>query len=142
MVIGSIAAIGSSFYLDGLTSRVASALAAIHCATHGAYRLGVYYGFARDYQEGPEQGVHRVLGISPDEAQDIHERAIEMKTDEGLIGKLDERKNRPSALKCRRAAAWSACRFCAAQRRYATPGNKKPRNGGALRCFPRRPETS
>jgi hypothetical protein len=98
MVIESIAAIGTLFYFDGLTARVAPALAAIYCATQVAYRLGVYYGFARGYQEGREQGVHRVLGISPDEAQDINERAIEMEMDEGLTRKLDECKDRPSAL--------------------------------------------
>lgn len=98
MVIGSIAAIGSLFYFDGITARVVSVLVAIYGATQVAYRLGVYSGFARGYQEGHEQGVHRVLGISPDEAQDIDERATEMEMDERLIRKLDERKDRPSAL--------------------------------------------
>jgi len=98
MVVGSIAASSSLFYFDGVAARIASALAAIYCTTQVAYRLGVYYGFARGYQEGQEQGVHRILGISPDEAQDIHERATEMKMDEGLIKKLDERKDQPDAL--------------------------------------------
>ncbi|MDP1545347.1 MAG: hypothetical protein Q8L87_04935 [Anaerolineales bacterium] len=92
MVIGSIAAISSLFYFDSLTARVVSAFAAICCATQVTYRLGVYFGFARGYQEGQEQGVHRVLGISPDEAQDIDERATEMEMDEGLIKKFNERK--------------------------------------------------
>ena len=60
--------------------------------------MGVYYGFTRGYQEGQEQGVHRVLGISPEEAHDIGERATEMEMDDGLIKKLDERKDQPSAL--------------------------------------------
>jgi hypothetical protein len=98
MVAGFIAAFGSFFYFDGLTARIVSALAAIYCATQVAYRLGVYYGFARGYQEGQEQGVHRVLGISQDEAQDIHERATEMEMDDKLIKKLDERKDQPNAL--------------------------------------------
>jgi hypothetical protein len=98
MAIGSIAAFGSLFYFDGLTARIVFALAAIYCATQVAYRLGVHYGFARGYQEGQEQGVHRVIGISEDEAQDIHERAVEMEMDESLIQKLDERKDQPSAL--------------------------------------------
>jgi hypothetical protein len=98
MVVGAMAAFGSLFYFDGLTARIFCALVAIYCATQVAYRLGVYYGFARGYQEGQEQGVHRVLGISPDEAQDIHERATEMEMDERLVKKLDERQDQPSAL--------------------------------------------
>ena len=89
MVVGSIAAFGSLFYFDSYLARIVSALAAIYCASQVAYRLGVDYGFAHGYQEGQEQGVHRILGISPDEAQDIHERAIEMEMDEMLVKSLD-----------------------------------------------------
>jgi hypothetical protein len=98
MVVGFLVAAGSFFYFDGLPARILSALASIYCATQVAYRLGVYYGFARGYQEGQEQGVHRVLGISPEEAHEIGERATEMEMDDSLVKKLDERKDQPSAL--------------------------------------------
>ena len=98
LVVGSVAAFGSLFHFDSLPVRIVSALAAIFCTTQVAYRLGVYYGFARGYQEGQEQGVHRILGISPDEAQDVDERATEMEMDERLVKNLDERKDRPSTL--------------------------------------------
>ncbi|MEO8142860.1 MAG: hypothetical protein ABI654_01485 [Betaproteobacteria bacterium] len=98
MVVAAIAATGSLFYFDSLSARIFSALASIYCATQVAYRLGVYYGFARGYQEGQEQGVHRALGISPDEAHEIGEKATEMEMDDRLIKKLDERKDHPSAL--------------------------------------------
>jgi hypothetical protein len=46
------------FYYDSVLARILSALALIYCATQLAYRAGVYYGFARGYQEGHEQGVY------------------------------------------------------------------------------------
>jgi hypothetical protein len=98
MVVGFLGAVGSFLYFEGLSARIFSALVSIYCVTQVAYRLGVYNGFARGYREGHEQGVHRVLGISPEEAHDIGERAIEMEIDERLVKKLDERKDQPSAL--------------------------------------------
>ncbi len=98
MVVGFVAAVASFFYFESLSARIFSALVSIYCATQFAYRLGVYYGFARGYQEGQEQGVHRVLGISPEEAHEISERATEMEMDDRLIKKLDERKDQPNAL--------------------------------------------
>jgi len=98
MVVGLGVTVGSFFYFESLSARIFSALALIYCATQIAYRRGVYYGFARGYQEGQEQGVHRVLGISPEEAHEIGERAIEMEMDDGLIKKLDERKGQPRPL--------------------------------------------
>jgi len=98
MVAVFLVAVGSFFYFESFSARIFIALVSMYCATQVAYRLGVYYGFARGYQEGQEQGVHRVLGISPEEAHDIGERATEMEMDDRLIKKLDERKDQPSTL--------------------------------------------
>ena len=101
LMVGFIVAIGSLFYFDSLSARILSALASIYCATQVAYRLGVYYGFARGYQEGQEQGVHRVLGISPGEVNEIDEKATEMEMDDRLIKRLDERKDEASGRSAR-----------------------------------------
>ena len=98
MVLGFLVAVGSLFYFESLSARLFCALALIYCATQVAYRLGVYYGFGRGFQQGQAEGVRRVLGISANDASEIHDRAIEMEMDERLIGKLDERKDQPTAL--------------------------------------------
>ena len=91
MLVGLLIAVGLLFYFESLSGRILSALASIYCATQVAYRLGVYHGFAHGYQEGQEQGIHRILGISPEEAHEIGEKAIEMEMDDRLINNLDER---------------------------------------------------
>ena len=98
MVVGFLVAIGSLFYFESVAARLFCVLASIYCATQVAYRLGVYFGFARGFQQGHEEGVHRALGISPEEASEISEKATEMEMDDRLIKKLDERKDQPSAL--------------------------------------------
>jgi hypothetical protein len=95
MAVGFLAAVGSFLYFDGLWGRVLSALVTIYCAMQVAYRLGVGYGFTCGYQEGHEQGVHRVLGISPVEAHDIDERATEMEMDDRLLGERKGPAKRP-----------------------------------------------
>jgi len=98
MAIGFLVAGFSMFYFESVFARLICLLAMIFCATQVAYRMGVYYGFVRGFQEGHEEGVHRVLGISLDEASEIGERATEMEMDDRLIRKLDQGKDRPSAL--------------------------------------------
>ena len=93
MVAGFFVSVGSFVYFESFSARILSSLVSTYCATQVAYRLGVYYGFARGYQDGHERGVHRVLKLSPEEERDIDERAIEMEMEERLIKTLDERKD-------------------------------------------------
>jgi hypothetical protein len=85
MFTGFLVTLGLLFYFESFLARILFVLASIYCATQIAYRLGVYYGFTRGYQEGQEQGVHRVLGISHEQAHKIGERATDMEIDGGLI---------------------------------------------------------
>lgn len=98
MAIGFLVAGYSLFYFESVFARLFCLLAMIYCATQVAYRLGVYYGFVRGFQEGHEEGVHRVLGILPDDASEISERATEMEMDERLIKKLGQGEDEPRAI--------------------------------------------
>jgi len=80
------------FYFDKMIVRVIALVVILYCIGSLAYRSGVLYGYVRGYESGHEEGVHRALGITPDDARDIHDRAIEMEMDEMLIKKMDERK--------------------------------------------------
>ena len=93
MAVGFLAACGLFFYVPGYGARLACIAAMLYCAWQLAYRMGVYYGFMRGYQEGNTSGVKRVLGISDADAADARERAIEMQIDDGVVRRLDEQKN-------------------------------------------------
>ena len=93
MVGGFLVACGSLFYFRSGTAHLFSVIALIYCATQVAYRQGVYSGFARGFREGHENGVHRLLGISDEDASEIDERATEMEMDDTLIKKFDEHKS-------------------------------------------------
>jgi hypothetical protein len=94
---GFLLAGAAALYVESSAGRVVLALTAIFCVGQGAYRLGVYYGFMRGFQEGHENGVHRVLGISSEDAAEIKDRAIEMEMDERLIQNLDKHSDRPAS---------------------------------------------
>lgn len=98
MAIGFLVASCSLFYFKSDFAHIFSLFALIYCAAQVAYRQGVYYGFARGFQDGHEEGVHRLLSISPDDASEISERATEMEMDERLIQKLEEGRCQQSAL--------------------------------------------
>ncbi len=55
-------------------------------------RVGNPAGFIIGYEWGLSDGVYKVLGIHEKEAKDIYKRATEMKIDEDLIKRMDERK--------------------------------------------------
>jgi hypothetical protein len=57
MVVGSLIAASSFFYFSTFSGRLCSMIASIYFATQVAYRLGVYYGFARGFRQGREKVV-------------------------------------------------------------------------------------
>ena len=52
MVAGTLIGAGSFFYFTSFAGRLGSMVASIYFAAQVAYRLGVYYGFARGFQQG------------------------------------------------------------------------------------------
>ena len=57
MVLGLVVAVCSLFFFVPFAAGLVSMLASIYCATQVAYRRGVYFGFARGFEQGHEEGV-------------------------------------------------------------------------------------
>ncbi len=93
MGVGFVVAGFFLFFFQNFPARIFCLVALIYCVTQVAWRLGVYFGYSEGYRGGHEDGVHRALNISPDEASEISDRAREMEMDDRLIGKLDQTKN-------------------------------------------------
>lgn len=79
------------FFFQRSAVGIAAALVALYCAAHLCYRSGVLYGFERGYEDGNVSGVRKALGITPADAEDAHDRAIQMGLDEYLIAGFDEK---------------------------------------------------
>jgi hypothetical protein len=77
------------FFRRPIISEIAL-LFAIYCTGQLCYRAGVQYGYIRGYESGHEGGIHKVLGITSEDAKDIRERAVEMEMDEMVLNKWDE----------------------------------------------------
>ena len=90
MGVAFLVALAALFYLSSPITRIVCGVVSLYCAVQFSYRLGVYYGFMRGYQEGHQLGVHRVLGISDEQAGEINERATEMEIDDKLVKSLDK----------------------------------------------------
>ena len=60
MVVGTLISAGLFFYFATFAGRLGSVVASLYFATQVAYRLGVYYGFARGFQQGREQFVSAI----------------------------------------------------------------------------------
>ena len=52
--------------------------------------LGVYYGFKRGFRDGHQEGVRRVLSISPEDASEIYDKVIEIEMEDRLIKNLSK----------------------------------------------------
>ena len=59
MVLGLVVALCSLFFFVPFAAGLVGMLASIYCATQVAYRRGVYFGFARGFEQGHEEGVRR-----------------------------------------------------------------------------------
>jgi len=59
MVLGLVVAVCSLLFFMTFSAGLVCMLASIYCATQVAYRRGVYFGFARGFEQGHEEGVRR-----------------------------------------------------------------------------------
>lgn len=91
-IIGLIGGFLSILYFQQWIVQIVGLILVLYCTAQLGYRSGVQYGYVRGYESGHEEGVHKALGITPKEAIDMHDRAVEMKMDEMLIKKMDQRK--------------------------------------------------
>ena len=79
------------FYFDKIIVQVIAAVLMMYCAEQLIYRSGLKYGYVRGYESGHEAGVHKALGISQDDLEEMRKRAVEMEIDEMIIKKMDEK---------------------------------------------------
>ena len=57
MLLGLVVALCSLFFFVTFSAGLVGMLASIYCATQVAYRRGVYFGFARGFEQGHEEAV-------------------------------------------------------------------------------------
>ena len=48
-------------------------------------------GYIEGYDAGYEAGIHKTLGIQPEEMKDMHQMATDMKIDQMLVERMDDR---------------------------------------------------
>jgi len=56
------------FYFHQNYVRISAIVVVSYCTSQLAYRAGLLYGYVRGYKSGHEEGIHKALGISDDEA--------------------------------------------------------------------------
>lgn len=54
-------------------------------------REGHREGYVEGYEIGHDEGIHKVLGIKPEEADEMHKFANDMMVDDMVLKKMDER---------------------------------------------------
>jgi len=59
MALGLVVALCSLFFFVPFSAGLVGMLASIYFATQVAYRRGVYFGFARGFEQGHEEAVRR-----------------------------------------------------------------------------------
>ena len=67
------------FYFQNTIYQKIALGVAIYSLVQLSYRNGVYYVFTRGYEDSHITGVHKALGLTPEDEADIHDRAIQMK---------------------------------------------------------------
>ena len=55
-------------------------------------REGHADGYIEGYEIGHDEGIHKVLGIKPEEVAEMHEFATQMKIDDMVVGKMNKKR--------------------------------------------------
>lgn len=71
--------------------RVAAALLGFSCFYALCKREGHADGYIDGYDAGHEAGIHKALGVQPTEMKEMHTMATDMKIDEMVVERMDER---------------------------------------------------
>lgn len=66
------------FYFSQWIMQIIALIVITYCIAQLGYRSGVLYGYVRGYESGHEEGIHKALGITHEDALDIHDLAIEL----------------------------------------------------------------
>ncbi len=86
---GVIVSLACFLYFRQWISQAAAVLAMVYSVGQLSYRSGLLAGYAEGYDAGHVTGIRKAYGITSEEAEDIHERAVEMEIDGRLISRLD-----------------------------------------------------
>jgi hypothetical protein len=74
--------------------KVPAVVVGITCLVTVLKREGHAEGYIEGYQIGHDEGIHKVLGIKPEEADKMYEFATKMKIDEMVVGRMNEREKK------------------------------------------------
>jgi hypothetical protein len=85
-----------AYFTHGLV-RTLSVIGAITCFYEIGRREGHAEGYIDGYDAGHEAGIHKMLGIKNEEIADMSEMATQMKVDEMVVNRMDERKAKDSS---------------------------------------------
>jgi len=87
--VAAVVSFASLLYFRQWISQAGALLVLIYSVGHLSYRSGLLSGFAEGYGSGQVAGIRKAFGITPQESEDIRDRAIEMEIDEKTIRHLD-----------------------------------------------------
>lgn len=71
-------------------AKVAVVILGVMCFTTIMKREGHAEGYVEGYEIGHDEGIHKVLGIKPEELNEMREFATDMKRDNMLVEKMNE----------------------------------------------------
>ena len=91
LVLITFGSVGGCIYLPFWWLKVIAMSVGISCFYMLAKRDGHAEGYIDGYDAGHEAGIHKTLGIKPEEFAEMHEFATDMKIDDMLVRRMDER---------------------------------------------------
>jgi hypothetical protein len=89
MMVGCAAAY---YFVHYGWARGAALLIGMMCFMNLMKREGHAEGYVEGYEIGHDEGIHKVLGIKPEELDEMHKFANDMTIDEMVLKKMDEPK--------------------------------------------------
>jgi hypothetical protein len=81
------------FFLNYGWVKLVAVIIGVTCITTVFRREGDAKGYIEGYEAGHDTGIYKVLGIKPEELSEMRQFATDMKIDNMLVGKMNEREN-------------------------------------------------
>jgi hypothetical protein len=79
------------YYLTIGWVKVAAVILGVTCLITALRREGHVEGYVQGYESGRDEGIHKALGIKPEEADEMRQFATDMKIDDMVVKGMDER---------------------------------------------------
>jgi hypothetical protein len=84
------------FFLNYGWVRLAAVIVGVTCLITVFKREGHAQGYIEGFEAGHDTAVYKVLGIKPEELSEMRQFAIDMKMDDMLVKRMDEREKKDS----------------------------------------------